>query len=166
MFRAALEDTGDEGLREIVARLDAIGDAIKRTDAVLTANAESGAATNFAPTYEALTEIRRSVLAFVSGAAEPEAEAPAGAAETGGEAPQGPRASGRIESREDVVRMLDALCDYYRRREPAHPAPILLQRAREWVHQDFLEILADIAPNGVDEARMVLHSRRLREEGY
>jgi hypothetical protein len=31
------------------------------------------------------------------------------------------------------------------------------------VNQDFMEILADIAPGGVDEARGVLQSRRQRE---
>lgn len=166
MFRAALEDAGDEGLHEIVGRIDAIVDGLKRADAVLTANAEGGGATNFRPAYDALAEIKRSVQAFLSTTpadnAENDEQAAEGPAETS--APRSGGGSGRIESREDVVRTLDALCDYYRRREPAHPAPILLQRARDWVTQDFLEILADLAPSGVDEARSILQARRLREE--
>jgi type VI secretion system protein ImpA len=170
MFRAALEDVGDEGLREILERLDRILDGLKRADAVLTANAEGGTATNFRPTYDALGEIKRSVQAFVSdspaadeGAAGAGDEGDGGAPAAHGGGGGGPSVSGRLETREDVVRTLDALCDYYRRREPAHPAPILLQRAREWVYQDFLELLADIAPGGIDEAKSVLHSRRVRE---
>ena len=167
MFRAALEEVGDAGLHEIVGRIDAIVDGIKRADAVLTANAEGGGATNFRPTYDALAEIKRSVEAFLStspaddAASEDAADAPA---ETAAPRSGGGGGGGRIESREDVLRTLDAICDYYRRREPAHPAPILLQRARDWVTQDFLEILADLAPTGIDEARSVLQARRLREE--
>ncbi|MDB5447574.1 MAG: type secretion-associated protein ImpA family, partial [Phenylobacterium sp.] len=155
MFRAALEDVGEDGLREILGRVDTISEAIKRADTVLTANAEDGGGTNFRPTYVALTQIKRSVEAFLTSApqAEPEAETEEGAAADGAPRSGGERLSGRIESRDDVVRALDALSDYYRRREPAHPAPILLQRAREWVSLDFMQILADIAPAGVDEAR-------------
>jgi type VI secretion system protein ImpA len=166
MFRAALEDVGEDGLREIVGRVDAIHEAIKRADTTLTANAEDGGGTNFRPTYDALTQIKRSVEAFLTTAPDENEEAAQGdeAAPAQGGPSGGERLSGRIESREDVVRALDALSDYYRRREPAHPAPILLQRAREWVDLDFMEILRDIAPGGVEEARTVLQSRRQRDE--
>jgi type VI secretion system protein ImpA len=164
-FRTALQDTGDAGLCEIVGRIDAITDALKRADAVLTANADAVGATNFRPTYEALGEIRRGVQAFLTAPpAEEEAETSSADARGPVDAEPAPGGVGRVESREDVVRVLDAVCDYYRRREPAHPAPILLQRACEWVSLDFLEILADIAPGGLDEARGVLQSRKLREQ--
>jgi type VI secretion system protein ImpA len=162
MFRAALEDVGDDGLRGIVAQIDGIVDGLKRADAVLTANAEGGGGTNFRPTYDALAEIKRSVQAFFTAPtsndiqAEDSAEGASPRASGGG--------NGRIETREDVIRTLDALSEYYRRREPAHPAPILFQRAREWVMLDFMAILEDIAPSGVDEARIVLQSRRQRDE--
>jgi type VI secretion system protein ImpA len=168
MFRAALEDIGDEGLREILGRLENVTDALKRADAVLTANAEGGGATNFRPTYDALAEITRAVQAFLAEA--PAVEEVADAA--GGESEPRPTSAGgsggglsRIESRDDVIRVLDMIGDYYRRREPAHPAPVLLQRLRGWVTLDFMEILADIAPSGVDEARAVLLSRAERDTG-
>jgi len=41
--------------------------------------------------------------------------------------------------------------------------PVLLTRARDWVPADFLTILEDIAPNGVDEVRRVLVSQRQTE---
>jgi len=55
-----------------------------------------------------------------------------------------------------VVRALDAIADYYRRKEPSSPVPVVLKRAREWVSLDFLTILQDIVPNGMDDARRIL----------
>lgn len=78
---------------------------------------------------------------------------------TGGEAADTvapkPRAAGEINSREDVVRMLDKASDYYRRNEPASPVPLLLQRAKRLVTMDFMEVMQDIAPDGADQAAKV-----------
>ncbi|MBK1718451.1 type VI secretion protein [Thiocystis violacea] len=58
-----------------------------------------------------------------------------------------------INNRDDVVRALDLLCDYYRRQEPSSPIPLLLQRAKRLVPKDFLEILEDLAPDGLPQAQ-------------
>jgi type VI secretion system protein ImpA len=164
MFRAALADTPEESLLEIVARLDAITDAIKRADAVLTANAEGDTGANFQPTYDLLAQMKRAVLSFSSAPAAAEAAGAddAGEAAAAGAPPagDGPRVAGRVDSREDVIRALDAIADYYRRREPASPVPVALQRAREWVNLDFLSLIEDIAPAALDEAKRVLVSQR------
>jgi type VI secretion system ImpA family protein len=161
LFRAALADTPEENLTEIVARLDAITAAIKRADAVLTANADGDTAANFQPTYDLLSQMKKAVLSFTSTPAQAEPETDHGvaagpAASEGG----GPRIAGRVESREDVIKALDAIADYYRRREPASPVPVALQRAREWVNLDFLSLIEDIAPSALDEAKRVLVSQR------
>jgi type VI secretion system ImpA family protein len=159
MFRTALSDTPEETLTGIIARLDAITAAMRRADAVLTANAEGDSAANFQPTYNLLAQMKRAVQSFTSTPAPVEAESDI-VAESGAVSSQGPRVAGRIESREDVVRALDAIADYYRRREPASPVPVALQRAREWVNLDFLSLIEDIAPTALDEAKRVLVSQR------
>ena len=58
-----------------------------------------------------------------------------------------------------MLKAIEAVCDYYRRREPASPVFQLLQRAREWVQLDFLELLEDIAPGSVEEVKRVLMAR-------
>ncbi|MBK5964168.1 type VI secretion protein [Thiocystis minor] len=58
-----------------------------------------------------------------------------------------------INHRADVIRALDLLCDYYRRQEPSSPIPLLLNRAKRLVSKDFLEILQDLAPDGLAQAR-------------
>ena len=63
--------------------------------------------------------------------------------------------SGPIRSRDDAVRAIDAICEYFERTEPTNPAPLMLQRAKRMISQSFLELLNDWAPlalPGVDPA--------------
>lgn len=162
LFRAALADTPEETLTEIIGRLEAILAAFKRADAVLTANAEGDTGANFQPTYDLIAQMKKAVQSFTSAPAAEEAEAGETAVAAGPDAGSGggPRIAGRVESREDVVKALDAIADYYRRREPTSPVPAALQRVREWVNLDFLALLEDIAPNSLDEAKRVLVTQR------
>jgi type VI secretion system ImpA family protein len=161
LFRAALAETPEENLVEIVGRLDAITSGFKRADAVLTANADGDTAANFKPTYDLLAQMKRAVQSFTSAPAAPVAEEAAAPGDASAAAPSdGPRIAGRVESREDVIKALDAISDYYRRREPASPVPVALQRAREWVNLDFLSLIEDIAPAALEEAKRVLVSQR------
>ena len=57
-------------------------------------------------------------------------------------------------SREDVVISLDGICDYYQRYEPSSPVPLLLRRCKRLVSASFLEIVRDIAPDGVSQVEM------------
>ena len=57
--------------------------------------------------------------------------------------------TGDISSRDDVVRILDKICEYFRRNEPSSPVPLLLQRAKRLVAKDFMDILKDLTPDAV-----------------
>jgi type VI secretion system protein ImpA len=56
---------------------------------------------------------------------------------------------GTITSREDVVRLLDRVCEYYERNEPSSPVPLLLKRCKRLVSANFLDIVRDVAPDAV-----------------
>jgi type VI secretion system protein ImpA len=58
---------------------------------------------------------------------------------------------GAITSREDVVRLLDRMCEYYERNEPSSPVPLLLKRCKRLVSANFLDIVRDVASNAVDQ---------------
>lgn len=165
MFRAALEDLQGEGLGEIVERLNAIEDSLKRADLVLTANADESGATNFTAVYEALGQMRRAVLAFSPHFAAEEIPEPSVhphvASSSFSNAAVG---AARIQTRDQVVQALDAVSDYYQRKEPGHPTLSLMRRAREWVGLDFMSILEDIAPGSLEEAKSVLQTRKQREQ--
>jgi type VI secretion system protein ImpA len=80
---------------------------------------------------------------------------PSGAAEGGGggEEAVGAAAVGPIKSREDAVRALDAVAEFFRRTEPSSPIPLFVDRAKRLVSKDFLEVLAEVAPEVVAQVR-------------
>ena len=61
------------------------------------------------------------------------------------------RAPGEIASRADASAALDRVCQWFERHEPAHPAPLLLRRAQRLLDKSFIEIMRDIAPDGVGQ---------------
>ena len=61
--------------------------------------------------------------------------------------PGGGSRAGRFSSRQDAIRALDAVADFFRRNEPSSPIPLFVERAKRLVSKDFLEVLADIAPD-------------------
>ncbi|HVG03577.1 MAG TPA: type VI secretion system protein TssA, partial [Burkholderiaceae bacterium] len=65
------------------------------------------------------------------------------------------RSGGAIQSREDVVRVLETVCDYLERTEPANPAPLLLRRAQRLLNKNFVELIADLVPDGVGQVRLI-----------
>jgi type VI secretion system protein ImpA len=60
-----------------------------------------------------------------------------------------------IATREDALRALDAVADFFRRSEPSSPVPLLVDRAKRLVSKSFLEVLADMAPDAVGGVRAV-----------
>ncbi|MBS1173145.1 MAG: type secretion system protein TssA, partial [Proteobacteria bacterium] len=98
-----------------------------------------------------LVNVCNSALA-AAGATAGEAEAGTieGAAMTPGAALQ---VSGEIRSREDAIRLLDKVCAYLDRNEPSNPAPLLIQRAKRLMTMSFVDIIRDMAPDGVEIAK-------------
>jgi type VI secretion system protein ImpA len=60
--------------------------------------------------------------------------------------------TGEISSREDVIRAIDRICDYYKRYEPSSPVPLFLNRAKRLASKSFLEILRDLTPDALNQA--------------
>ncbi|MBD8093265.1 type VI secretion system protein TssA [Pseudomonas fluorescens] len=63
------------------------------------------------------------------------------------------RVGGNCDSREDVVRALDAICSYYQRHEPSSPVPFLIARVRRVTTMSFIDIIEELAPNSVTDLR-------------
>jgi type VI secretion system protein ImpA len=79
---------------------------------------------------------------------------PTGAAASGGNA----RAINAVTRREDALYLLDLAAAYFRANEPSSPLPLLIDRARRLATMDFLDILRDLAPNGLEQAQMMAGS--------
>lgn len=56
-----------------------------------------------------------------------------------------------IQSRDDVEKAFELICDYYAQHEPSSPVPLLLQRARKLVKQDFRSILDELRLGGMSD---------------
>lgn len=93
------------------------------------------------------------VLTAAIGRLEPgKGEAAGGAPERSNDAAHSARLAapaGAIASREDAVRELEKVCAWLERHEPANPAPILIRRAQRLMNKSFLEIIRDLAPDGL-----------------
>ncbi len=120
-----------------------------------------------APDLSALTGVLKEIRQAFAERLQPQGAGPvgeipaAGTVDAGPSASAGPRlAVGEIASREDVVRTLDRICEYFDRYEPSSPVPFLLKRARNLVNKDFMAILRDLAPGGTEQADLIfgIHS--------
>lgn len=100
---------------------------------------------------KSLTKIAN-VLAEFSPTGDAETAAAEGATQTG---PGAAGMSGTVNSRSDVIRVLDRVCEYYSAHEPSSPVPLLLRRAQRLVEKSFMEILEDMVPDGVSQAQIV-----------
>lgn len=158
-IEAALSDVAPEALATAGAAAAAALDSIVKLEVELVRQVGSSQALNL----DALTrQLRRMQdLLAANQAGEPSAVgAPEGegAAAPGG-APGAPAAaqaiSGDINSRADVVRMLDKILAYYRRHEPSSPVPMLLERAKRLTPKSFFEIMEELAPDSMDRLMLI-----------
>jgi len=159
MFRAAMQELGTEEIAAVNEKVDAISNALQGVDGIFTMHAD-GEGPSLNPCHEALQQLRKALKPFGPQAddgdeAENETDDASDDGDSGQHAGGGMR-TGKIESRDDVLKTLDAIADYYRRREPSSPVPLAIQRARNWVTLDFMSILKDIAPESIAEADRVL----------
>jgi type VI secretion system protein ImpA len=67
--------------------------------------------------------------------------------------------TGEITSREDVVRALDKICDYYARHEPSSPLPLLLHRCKRLATMSFIEIVREMVPDGLSQVEIIAGKR-------
>ncbi len=88
---------------------------------------------------------------------EDDAATPEPAAATAPEAGRagGGGGGGAINSTNDVLNALDRIMGYYERAEPSSPVPILLRRAKKLVNADFMTIVKELAPGGVDNVNLI-----------
>ena len=140
---------------EIEASLAAVSDSLEALNAIdqfLTQNLGSGGTISFDALHQTLQEIQGALSGQLPGTAS-EGVAGGEAASAGGPVSGGggvaPAAgaisiSGTVQSRDDVVRAIDAICDYYRQVEPSSPVPYLLRRAQKMATMNFLEAVQEL----------------------
>ena len=160
------------------AELDRAMELIGQIDAELMERVGAGAALDFSPLTTLLERMRSSLgdvepVALEAGAEpmddgqggleEPAAvEAGGGASSSAGAARPGLPAA--LGSREEVLRAMQLICDYYERHEPASPVPLLVGRAKRLASMSFLQIVQEMAPEGMQQVRFIGGVREEEDE--
>lgn len=62
---------------------------------------------------------------------------------------------GAILNRDDAVRALDRVCVWIEQNEPSHPAPLLIRRAQRLMRMSFIDIIRDLAPDGLNQVERI-----------
>jgi type VI secretion system protein ImpA len=144
----------DLDLASLQATTDQAGGSVEHVKGIEASLTEKVGVTN-APDLSELTSLLVATHKVLQ-----ERLAARGVAVPGIEAASGPGPgpkpiTGEVGSREDAIRMLDKVSDYFKRNEPSSPVPILLKRAKRLVSKSFMEIMKDIAPGGVSEVERI-----------
>jgi type VI secretion system protein ImpA len=152
--QGAFRSTPPDRLREIYDGITGAQGAVKEIDDLLTKAVGNNRAVAFDSLASALKELQKTVAPYA--APHESAEATGESATVAGDAQaDGPGISGSVRSRQDVLRVLDQICDFYRRTEPSSPVPLILQRARRLVDMDFVQLLTDLAPDSLNQINMI-----------
>jgi type VI secretion system protein ImpA len=108
------------------------------------------AVAKFVDPRRAETGLPSDTIVLTGAAAEAQAGAAAGASSVGEAAIV---AVGSIRSRQDAIRALDAVADFFRKNEPSSPVPLFVERSKRLITMGFMELLADVVPTAVAQAK-------------
>jgi len=149
LINAAFEASPQEDLVQLVASIDTGLTALKAIEAAMVSRHGVQAAPDTAPLAEVLTRMREPVAKHVRAPVfETAADAVTGETPAAG-------VPGQIRTREDAVRSLEAVADFFRRSEPSSPVPMFVDRAKRLISRDFLEVLAELAPESLAAVKQV-----------
>jgi type VI secretion system protein ImpA len=155
-INAIFAATAIEKLVALLAGVERAMAAVRRIETAMVAHAGIESAPELEPLNAYLVRAQRALREHM--AAHPDAGGVAtsvaleNAADTSASArPATP--VGSIGSREDAIRALEAVAAFFRKSEPSSPVPLFVERAKRLVAKDFLEVLADVAPDAVSQAK-------------
>ncbi|AHG20952.1 hypothetical protein Z042_16080 [Chania multitudinisentens RB-25] len=78
--------------------------------------------------------------------------------------PLGKRDDGQVQSRADALHLLENIKDYFQRYEPSHPAPLMIKRLQKLINLNFLQIVSDLAPDGLRQLEVILGTKEKPDE--
>jgi type VI secretion system protein ImpA len=160
-IQAAFRDAGPDAAKATLSLVTETIDHAQGIEGFLDSTIGAGRGVNFDSLDKLLDEMKRAVEPFAADG-ESGAEAPAddAAAAVGGASSRpaargSPGMSGTIQSRADVIKALDLICDYYRENEPSSPVPLIIQRAQRLVDKDFMTIMSDLTPDALSQLQVI-----------
>lgn len=169
MIRAAFAGTDSTQRAALGAGLEQALDDIVAIPAVFDRESQPASGPDFTDLIKLLQDIQKVVSRYetlAAAAAEPEPAAEDGPPAGEAAAPEtvartaprvvAIRSIAVLHSREDALHALELAAAYYRTNEPSSPLPLLIDRAKRLAVLPFLEILRDLAPDGLLQAQTVV----------
>ena len=147
-----------EELTQLAGTLGAGVEALKTIEVAMVQKNGVQAAPDTKPLSDTLARMKEIVARNIRA---PAAEGDAAGANGAEAATNGGGVPGQIRTREDAIRSLEAVSEFFRRVEPSSPVPLFVDRAKRLIARDFLEVLAELAP---DSLSAVKHVGGIRDE--
>lgn len=124
------------------------------------------------PVLSALIELLQSITKFVAGKLQDQSadEGESDGAEMNNEGHLSNQTDGisikkaGIHNRNDVIKTIDEICQYFERCEPSSPVPFLLVRAKKLLAMNFMEILQDMTPDAINQAENICGKQKDKED--
>lgn len=167
-IEAALMDTDDRELSKNLSAIEASRHHLSHLKASLDEKISdffSSSVPDFKPLSEVLSEMQATLEKYMkqdekaqSTPQYPETSSNPGGnvLSAAGNTPLNPGALNTINSRKDVINLLDQICRYYQQHEPGSPVPLLLNRARQLVEKNFIEIIQDLDPDSAGKIKNLI----------
>jgi len=160
---AALRDVPAATLRDAADAVTQAHDSVVNIEVALVRQVGNARTLNLDGLARQLRRMRDLLAPHLPQTEEPEPMPDEAAAGTAPDAADGAVAarpaaasiSGEINSRADVVRMLDKILTYYQRNEPSSPVPMLIERAKRLAPKNFFEIMEELAPESVNNLKVL-----------
>ncbi len=164
--RRAIDETGVEDWQVLSEQLGGLAAASARVGAVFS-DKGSGLTPDLTALDVAVKRMKDFADAVIhrkvpSAAPEGAAEEEAGSAAAPGGG--GSSFSGPISSRAQALAQRDAVRNFFTATEPSSPVPILIDRVKRLAGMDFVQIMQNLAPAGLEEALKVLDHSQVEGE--
>jgi len=146
------------GLDETAKALNACVESLKGLEEAISSHVDASAAASFGKLPALLYKANQYVSGKLAQRTAAGVNATAdGAVATNGSNGAAPARSfgGAINSREDVIRALDAICAYYARNEPSSPIPMFMERSKKLVMMSFVDLIKELVPEGLSKVDML-----------
>jgi type VI secretion system protein ImpA len=159
---AAVQDSDPENLQGTFGAISSGLDNLNGLERFVTEQVGINDAPNFGDLRNLLKESKAHLTvwleakgageAAVTDAAENDTDSDSGKAAPATEKKSAP---GAINNTRDVLNALTLVCEYYKKNEPSSPVPIFIERGMRLVGKNFMDVLKDIAPDGLDQANVI-----------
>jgi len=156
-IESAVKDCNAEELSQALQAAVNSSVLLMEIEKLLDRHFQNGNSADFSSFRKTLNSIIKHLEKFMGKSGQPTSDGAeaSSAPQTRTEAAHGAASNGQITSKEDVIRIIDQICDFYSRTEPSSPVPIVLKRAQRLVGKDFWQIVADLSPSALDSIKNI-----------